>query len=502
MNQTVGKKISKKTRLGIRVKVLNMVLALSSRTVFVRFLSEQYLGINGLYTNILSVLAMADLGIHAVMIYVLYEPLKHGDDLHLAALVRLFRRIFYLIAGVIFLLGCGLIPVLPWLVKGSYLTTAELVKYYLLFLIHTSCSYLGTYKSTLLIADQKGYYVNAIHFAANAAKILVQIGVLYITRNYTLYLCTMIASTLANNGVLTILTNRLYPQLKAANEDVDVSDVKPMLYQKTKSVFLYRIGGTMTDSVDSILISVMIGTAAVGHYSNYNLIATTIFGLLGVLSQACMTGIGSLSVDAGSREKEAAFYKLTDGYFYIGTVLLCGMLCVTNDFVHIWLRQENYILSQGFVTVLAIRLFFDVILSPNWIFRESQGLFDEAKNIRLIASGYNLVLSVLLGTVWGMTGIIAATTISKLLSTFWYEPRIICREVFGKSAREYWIHWIKLAGLALSAVALCCVAAYRLNSWIPSPALRFLSKGMTSVLLTTGIYAVFCFRIFREKLCK
>lgn len=489
MEQTVGKKISKNTVLGILFKVLSMVLALASRAVFVRFLSEEYLGINGLYTNILSVLSMADLGVHAVMIYVLYEPLKHGDHPRLAALVRLFRRIFYGIAAVILLMGCVLIPGLPWLVKGSCLSSAELVKYYLLFLIHTACSYLGTYKSTLLIADQKAYYVNAVQFASNAAKILAQIGVLYLTRNYTLYLYAMIAGTLANNAVLTVLTERMYPQLKAQKETADLSDVKPMLYQRTKSVFLYRIGGTLTDSTDNILISVLIGTVAVGYYSNYNMLATTIFGLLGVLSQACMTGIGSLSVDAGSREKEAAFYKLTDGYFYIGTVLLCGMLCVTNDFIQIWLQKENYILSQGFVTVLAVRLFFDVILSPNWIFRESQGLFDEAKNIRLVASGYNLVLSVILGMLWGMTGIIAATTVSKLLSTFWYEPRVICRAVFGKSVKEYWLHWIRLAGLAACAVVLCCGAAFWLHHRIGSLLLRFLVKGVTAVLLTTGVFA-------------
>lgn len=490
MSKNLGKKITINSTLGVVFKVLTLVLSLLSRYAFVRWLSEELLGIQGLYSNLLQMLSMADFGIYAVMLYTLYEPLATGNTKKLAALMRLFKRLYFVIAGVVLLLGALMIPVLPYVVTPNLLSLAELVKYYLFFLMNTVLSYLGAYKSTLLIADQKGYIVNTILFVSNTARVIVQIVMLYLTQNFTVYLSVMLFSTILNNLILTWMANYQYPELKREKEEIDLTDIKKSLIEKTKAVFLYRIGGTLIDSTDNVLISIIIGTVTVGYYSNYSIITTNMFDLVGVLSQAYMTGIGNHSVQATVAEKKESFYSMLLVYFLLGTAILCGVLTVMNDFIFLWLQQEQYILSQGFVTVLAVRLFLDIILSPNWTFREAQGLFNETKMIRLCTAGLNVVLSIVLGKLFGLAGIIGATAISKVCTTLWYEPKVICGKVFNESVKSYWKLWFKLAIAALCSLAISAGLAIWWDVCIENSILRILCKGICCIIVAIGTYAI------------
>lgn len=491
MKQSIGKSVSKNTVLGVICRVLLMVLSFVSRSVFVHFLSSTYLGINGLYTSILSVLTMADMGVNTVMLYVLFEPLANGDEVRVASLVSYFKKIFMGIAGAIFALGTLLIPILPYIVSENTLSYGELVGYYIIFLTDTVLSYFGSYKSTLLIADQKGYYVNIITVASNLMRVIIQIAVLWLTHSFICYLIIMLLGTGINNIILTIAANHYYPILKDRNRRVDVSYVKPVLIEKTKSVFLYRVASTLTETTDNILISTMIGTIVVGYYSNYSVITTSLFAFINVLSQAFMAGVGNYSVNATNQEKKQTFYRMILIYFFIGATVLCGMLCVTNDLVLFWLRQKQYVLGYDFVAVISIRLFFDIIISPDWVFREAQGLFNEAKTIRIWCAVLNLILSIIFGKIWGLIGIIAATTVAKILTTVWFEPKIICSAVFKESTGEYWKTWTKLILLTIFAIAVTVPVSFYLNGFITHLLLRFLVKGCLCVIVVTAAFYTF-----------
>lgn len=507
MNQNLIHKVFRNTALGICFKILTLVVSLASRSVFVLFLSDEHLGVNGLYGNILSLLSMADFGISAVMIHILYEPLACQDTERLVALVKLFKRLYRIIALVILGLGLSMIPVLPCLVTNHTLTDIELVKYYLIFLVNTAASYMGTYKATLLIADQKGYCVNAVYFLSNVLRIIAQIAVLFVTHNFTAYLLTALLGTAANNIALMMIANHHYPAVRNAQSSVDVSAEKMLIVQKTKSVFLYRCGGVLIDSTDNVLISVLVGTAVVGYYSNYSIITTNVFALLGVLSQACMTGIGNCSVNADKSDRKKAYFDMVVLYFIIATLILCGMLSVFNDFIYLWLGQDRFVLSQGFVAVLATRLFIDIILSPNWVFRESQGMFDEARSIRLWGAGINLILSVIMGKLWGLSGIIGATTVAKMLTTLWFEPKIICNRLFKESVCGYWKQWLHLMLLALCAVTVSLLLSMAVDQIIRRSAIGLLIKGFAcvfTVICVFGAWAVSqkAYRVLLQEIVK
>ena len=488
--QSMAGKVVKNTGLGILFKLMLMLLTFINRSVFIYALNEDFLGISGLYTNILSVLALADLGVNTVLMYFLYEPLAKQDNKRLAALIGSFRKIYRVIAGAVFAVGIAFVPFLPFIIHDSTLSRHQLTVYYILYLINAACSYLAVYKSTLLLADQKAYLVNFITFVVSAVQNLGYIVVLLATHNYTLYLCVMIAGTLATNLILTFVTNRQYSFLQKIKPEAISRPVRDKIYSSIKSVFLYRVGGTIMNSTDNILISILVNTAAVGFYSNYVLITGNVMLLLNFFSQAVMTSMGNYNVGADREKQERLFRTVQLIYWGIAAFAASCLLTMMNDFMHWWIRDDKYILGQGFVVVLAVKLFVDIITSPNWMFREASGLFREVRNIMMWAAGVNIVLSVILGKTNGLAGIVIATSIAKLVTLFWYEPRTFYHKVFEKPLLRYWSYQARLFLMAAVSVIFCCGCAV----FLPGGLFGCLVKIAVCGILTGIIFIVFAIR--------
>lgn len=490
-------KLVKNTALGILFKILTIAFTFVNRTLFIRVLGEQYLGINGLYSNVLSVLSLADLGVNSVLMFFLYEPLAHKDEKKLSTLIAYFRKVYFAIAGIVLVVGLSLIPFLPYLVKGADLSKTELILYYVLFLINTCCSYLAVYKSTMLIADQSAYIVNTVNFVFTVIQSLLQIGILYITKNYVYYLLVVIVCTLGNNIILTVISGKRYPFLSSVTPDRDVGNLKKRIFSNIKNVFLYRVGGTIMNSTDNILISVLIGTSVVGYYSNYALIITNLTALLMFFSQAMMTSMGNFGVDADVDKKELVFRSSMLIYAGIAAFATSCIVTMMNDFMTIWLKDEQYLLSDAFVWVLGFKLFIDIITSPNWTFRESAGLFKEVRLIMFLAAIINLILSVLLAKPFGLAGIIVATSIAKILTLFWYEPRTFYRKIFCKNLLRYWTYHATLMIICV----LCIIGNYVLSSSLSPSLIGILAKIIVSALFTIVVFSVMLGRTNEYKFC-
>lgn len=475
-------KVIKNAGIGIVFNFLTIALAFVNRTIFIKVLGAQYLGVSGLYSNILSVLSLADLGFNSVLMFFLYEPLVKKDEARLSTLIAYFRRIYHLVAGVVFFIGIGLIPFLPMLVKGGNLSNKELLQYYLLFLVNTSCSYLAVYKSTMLIADQSAYVVNTVKFGVAVAQSVSQIVILYFVHSYTLYLIAVISCTIGNNIFLTYITDKRYRFLRRIKPDQDVGDLKTKILVNIKNAFLYRVGGTIMNSTDNILISVIVSTTAVGYYSNYVLITANIILLINLFSQAMMTAMGNFAVQAKPEKKELVFRSTMLIYAAIAAFVGGCIVCMMNDFMMFWLRDPQYVLGQRFTYILAFKLYVDVVTSPNWMFREASGLFREARNIMLWAAIVNILLSIILGQCFGMAGIIFATSISKICTLFWYEPKVFYGKIFHKPISQYWKYHILLTAVALISIAVSCVINNHFGSGVSEMIIKVLVCGLITLL--------------------
>ena len=290
--------------------IITQLVSFFSRTIFIKLLGEQFLGINGLYANVLSLLSLADLGITSAFTFSLYKPIAQNDTKQVATLLAFFRKLYLLIALVVFIVGISLIPFLKFIIKNSDISYGDLQFYFFLSVVNIACSYLAAYKSTIFKADQKIYVVNMVNSIINFLMYALQIAVLLLTRNYVFYLFVNIFCTLLNNVILTILAGRVYKDIYQTSPDkIDASD-KAKIKKNFTSLFVYRLSAAVINSTDNIIISVMLGTVVVGYYSNYSMIMSTIVAGISVLTNALLGSIGNLGTEDSGNKKCGIFHCL------------------------------------------------------------------------------------------------------------------------------------------------------------------------------------------------
>lgn len=431
------KNTMRNSAVGILSYACSSILAFACRAVFVHTLGVEYLGVSGLYTNILSVLALSDLGIYTAMVYSLYKPIAEGDVNRIAMLIRYYQKLYAIVATVITVLGLCCVPFLRFLVKDTTLAQKELIIYYLLILANSICSYFAIAKSTLIRADQNASIIQGVQAVSNIIMHLMQIVFLICFKNYVLYLAIAIASTLLNNIVLSRIADKKYPYLKS-NTRIEVDkQISRNIQANFKATFLYKLGNTIMNSTDNILISVILGTVVVGYYNNYFTVVSVVNGILMILINSVLASIGNYNATQSDEEKFSLFKIMLMIFYAMAGFCMASYFAIFNDFITVWLGSE-YVLDDLFLIVLVFNFTISCISNPIWMTREASGVFESVRYVMLIASIFNIILSIIFGKLIGLSGIILATAVSKLLTLFWYEPKMLCKLVFHNSVCEYW----------------------------------------------------------------
>ena len=489
MAQTRTKNTVRNSAVGILSYVITSLMSFVSRTVFIKVLGVEYLGISGLYSNILTMLSLTDMGLVTVMIYSLYKPLAENDIERVESLIRYFKRLYNIIAGVVAIVGVAMIPVLPYVVKGSALSYGELVRYYLLILLNNVCSYFAVSKTTLIKADQQMSTVQLVTCICNIALHGVQIVLLLILKNYTVFLIAPIAFTLLSNLILSVITTRRYPYLKKKNNVQVEDEIKVYIKKNLKSTFVYKLSASIINSTDNILISVMLGVTVVGYYSNYMTVVALVNSVISILIQGVIASLGSYNSSQPPARKYAMFKIFSLAFYAVGAFCAACYLSVFSDFINVWIGSE-FILSNLFLWSLVFNNFVSCISNPIWMTRETTGLFKESRYVMLCAAVINLGLSILLGKFIGLAGIIFATGIARLLTMYWYEPFTLCKKVFEIPFGKY---WVKIFALLLASAAPI-VVGWLLQGFPTQNIFLMLAKIVLCALATLLSFVLFFFK--------
>lgn len=473
---------------GYAAQIGTLVLSFFGRRIFLQYLSVDYLGINGLYSNILTVLSLAELGLDTAVIYSLYKPVADGNEALINSLLVYFKKIYFVLAGVIFLIGMALVPFLHFLIK-SELNRQDLIYYYLIFLANTIASYFVAHKVALLSAYQEQRVQKMVVLSSNLVLQILHIIVLVVWKSYYLYVLATLLTTIISNIALGCVCDRIHPNIKKKLPPVDF-DKKP-IREKVYSTFLYKVGAVLVTNTDNILISVLVSTAAVGLYSNYYVIYGSIQGFIAIITLSLISSLGNLGVSGDEKRQYEIFNFALLFYHFTAALGLVGFSALLNDVVELWLGAE-YLLEWHTAFLIALNFYISNAISPVWMYHEAYGLFDQVRYLMLARAAVNLVLSVLLGMIWGTFGILLATAISLVVTSFWYEPIILFKKVFHLPVREYWRTQERYFFITLLAAAVC----YGAISVLPHEAtfLLILIKTLLIILLTTGIFFVFVHR--------
>lgn len=439
--------------------LLLVILNYFGRVIFVRFLDESYLGINGLFTNIISILSIADLGIVTTLTFSLYKPLKDKDEIKINSLIGFFRKVYLIIAVVVLVFGLCLIPVLPFIVNLEN-TPEDIYLYYVLFVLESATSYLFVYKSILMTADQKNYVMSLVDIGLNVTRFVSRILILIFTRNYLLYVAIGVLLNIVFNFIRNIIANRKYPFLRSKAEPLSKLERKE-IFTNVKATFFYKIGGVIQSNTDSILISIFVGTITVGYYSNYILIVNSVITFVTVIFTALKASLGSFIQDyKNDPEKSYQLYKALDvGNYWLICFCSVAFICLFQDFT-VLSYGEQYLLPIIIVIVIVLNFYTSNVRQNIWAFRETTGLFKKTRYITLVTAIINLVLSIILGYFFGLIGILGSTVIARMVYAFWREPVILYNDVFHKSSKSYFITYLLQFLLFAFVCSLTYVSCY------------------------------------------
>ena len=468
-------------RFGAAAQLVVTLLGFVSRTVFMRVLGEEYLGVNGLYTSILDVLSLTELGLADVVVFSLYKPLAQGDTKRLTALMGYYKTIYRIIALTVGSIGLALVPFLRVLVK-SEIDSFHLVLYYLMFLANSVCSYLLVYKSSIIQADQKRYLISKYTMLFKLLTTAAQIILLLTTRNFTVYLTVQITMTVANNFYVSRKADALYPFIREKAELP--REEKKSIFRDVRHMFSYKAGGQLLNGTDNLYISSMISTATVGILDNYSMIQTMVVtGFTNTVNQAVLGSIGNLNAVGTREQKHRVFDAYSLAFTWLTTFCTLSLLALYNPFIRLW-AGEGWLLPMSTVWVICLNFFLPNVLTPVWSYRNTTGLFRETKNILLYAAGINLVLSYFLGVRFGLTGILAATSLSRLATSFWFEPYLLHKRIFECSSLPYFLR----QGLHLAVVVLSYGIILVLSNLAGlGPWGDFLMRGVLCLVVPNGL---------------
>lgn len=425
--------IVKNIYYGFGGKILTILLTFISRTFFIHILGSSYLGINGLFTDILSVLSMADLGLSTAMIYSFYEPISKKDYNKVSALTSFYKKIYLIIFIVILSCGIFLIPFLKYIINMPQ-SIDHIYIYYLIFLFNTASSYLFVYKTSIISASQKEYIISNYNTIGRLIIMILQIIILLCFKSYILFLLVQVFGTLIINILLSIKAEKMYPEIMMQNT-LTITE-KKSIFLNIKNAFIYRISSVLINSTDNILISILIGTVYVGWYSNYLLVINGFNGFISIVFTSMTASVGNILAIESEKKAIEAFKKIQTISLLIGTFTTLVFILLINNFIVVWLGKK-YIFD--FLTVIAIGINFYLanMLQPIWVYRQAAGLYKETKYIMVYCAIINLILSIILGKIIGIAGIFFASAIARLSTYVWFEPQILFKKYLHSNALIY-----------------------------------------------------------------
>ena len=421
--------------------VISIILSFVIQTIFIKTLGTEYLGIDKLFLNIISMLSIVDLGLGSAIIYNMYKPVDSGDREKIKSLMSFYKKAYNIIIILVSVIGISLIPFLGLIVKDASIGE-NLIIIYILFLLDMVASYILAYKKSIFYADQKNYLVVISRICYLAIMNTLLIVVLLTVKNYYLYLIIRVILRLLENIVMSIIADKKYPYLKEDNVNELDKKTKEDIYTKIKGLLFHKIGSFLVLGTDNIIISSFLGVIQVGYYSNYKMIIYSVLETINQGFSAITSSIGNLLIGKNKSKNFEVYKKIDFLNFWLSTFCAISIFIIIEPFIKIWLGEE-FLLSNLVLITLTINFYLTSIRSPMNSFKEAAGIFHEDRFIPLIESLINIVASIILLKFFGLAGVFMGTILSSFVLHFYSYPKYVYKGLFDGSYLSYLIHFFK-----------------------------------------------------------
>lgn len=472
------------------IMIIKTILTFVTRTIFIYCLGEEALGLNGLFTNILSMLSLAELGVSTAINFSLYEPIAKNDNKKISKLMSFYRKTYTAIGLVIAIVGVVIIPFLKYLINDIN-SINDVYLIYILYLINTVSTYFISYKETLINADQKKYKLAGIEFVGLVVLNVLQMIFLILTRNFIVYLVIQFFTLFVQRIIINKYITKTYENIDFhCKEKIEKKDLQ-IIIKNVKAMFFHKIGDYCINSTDNLIISSFINVATVGIYSNYLTVINLLNNFILIIYNGIGASLGNLVATESNEKKEDIFKKMNFIAFCIYGVCSVCLINLFNDFIKIWIG-EKYCLGFYVVLVIGINFYLTGMRVPASTMKSSAGLFDVDKYTPIIQSIINLVVSIILVKKMGLIGVLIGTFISSITIPCWQRPYLIYKYVLKRSSVRYFIEYFKY----ILILIICTILSVFINSFIDlnNMYIQFVLKGIITVI----IFMTIVFFVYRK----
>jgi O-antigen/teichoic acid export membrane protein len=448
---------TKNTIISLLSQMSAILMGFAVRVVFTHTLSESYVGVNGLFTDLLNVLSLSEMGAGTAITYALYRPIAEKDIERQKSLMKLFQRFYQIVALIVLAAGLMVIPFMDVLIKNRP-DVEHLTLIYLLYLANTVLSYLLIYKRTLIDAHQMNYVGLFCQTVFLLVQDVLQIILLWTTQNFILFLCVYLVCTLANNLVISALADRMFPYLRDRKTEPLPREERSAIFHNVCAMLMHKIGGVAVNNTDNLILSSIVGIVSVGLYSNYYLVIGSVRQVLDGIFSGITASVGNLgAMEDTSRVKKIFEVSFFVGQWMYGFAAIC-LYELLDPFIA-YCFGENYVFSRSVVLILCINFFVTGMRRATLVFRDALGLFWYDRYKSIVEAVINLAASILLAMRFGTVGVFGGTLISTAATSLWVEPYVLYRYALHAPVwqylKKYGIYTLVVAGCWLLTDRIC-----------------------------------------------
>lgn len=435
---------------GTILKIYQLIVPFLIRTAMIYFMGVKYLGLNSLFSSLLSVLNLAELGVGSAMVFSMYKPIAEDDSVTICALMKLYKIYYRVIGAVIAVLGIIITPFVPYLIKGDVPSDINLYALYLLNLAATVLSYwLFAYKNSILQAHQRNDVISKVSMITSTVQYALQLLELCLVRNYYIYIIVALLIQIMTNIIIAIASDRIYPDYRAEG-DLPKEKVRE-INKRIRDLFTAKFGTVVMTSVDTIVISVFLGLTELAVYQNYFFVMNSVYGIILIFFSSVLAGIGNSLIKESTDKNYTDLKKFTFIVSWLICVCCCCFLCLYQPFMELWVGKE-YMLTYNYVILFGV-YFYVCVLSMIWAtVKDAAGLWHSDRFRMLIGACANLIMNIIMVISIGLYGVLLSTIFSYVLISMPWLLHNIFRLVYKRSAKEYLIR----LGEYLAVTVFCC----------------------------------------------
>ena len=474
---------------GLIQYIVKFIFPFIFRTVIIYKLGVEYAGIGSLFSSILQVLNLSELGFSTSVTYAMYEPVAKGNIEKICCLLSFFRKIYRIIGLFVLSAGLCLCPFVKFLIKGTYPSEINIYAIYIILLLTTCFSYLFYgYKSTLFVVFQRSDIISKIELIANFGMYLLQIVALIFLHNYYLYLTCGLLFTITNNLLIQLFSKKIYPDLFCKG-NISKEEQNNLL-KKTGKLFGHQLDVVIITSVDNIIISSFLGLSVLTIYNNYFLIINAFIGVMRMIATSFSASIGN-SIALESKEKN--FKNFMDFAYLI--INISGIISILEfslfqDFMKIWMGPDM-LLDIKIVLLCCLSSHVRMTKRPGNMYKDAKGLWDVDMLKPYIAGIFNLITNIILVNFIGLYGVVISTIVSLEFIEKPWETFVIFKHYFKKGLRKYILmHFI----ITIKLIIICLVIYFLSRFFVVTNFGVFFIKGLALTVISIGIFVLLSFK--------